>query len=252
MSDLVADANIKNNTEVYGYILNGKDVETGGRQVIFDKIINLKFTRIDTKTGKESSFTLRSDWELEITRDNSYVFRKCLMKPHIRVEYQRVSDNTAIRIQIFVTNLHLQSAMQENGNKVWQSFSYNDNPIKYVTVQLGYFNQFPDFSDVTRGLTLDDYYELTGQRLTREYTEIKCMVLGIYPIRNPPDGETLFDCVVGDISKPYHSSQSETDLTVKFNENTTLEKYLFEMITRRFTKEYVDPSKLRLDVTAAD
>jgi hypothetical protein len=240
-----------NANELYGVVLSGKDIEVGGRQVLFDKIINLKFIRRDSKTGKDNSFTLRSDWELFIQKDNTYTFNKCLMKPEIRVEYQRVSDNTAIRIQIYVTNLHLQSAMQQDNGKVWESFSYNNNPITHVQLQLGYFNQFPDFGNPANSLTSDDYYNLKTKSFKREYTEIMCQVLSISPIRTPPDGQTLFDCVVGNIGNSYHTDQGVIDKTTKFGKDTTIEDYFFEMITRRFLREYMDPAKVQIDKSEA-
>lgn len=67
---------------------------------LFDRIINIKFTR---KSGK--SFTLRSDYE-PIWEGGRLYFKTCQPKPEIRIQYTQYQA-TMINIDIYVTNLNI-------------------------------------------------------------------------------------------------------------------------------------------------
>jgi hypothetical protein len=207
---------------------------------IFDRVINVRFIRRD-----KSSFTIRSDWEVFTGKNGEISFRKCFMKPSLRVEYRRVSTGTTIACKLHVTNLHLQSAQDANGKSIRESFGSNNNPIEFIVVQIGYFSQFPDFGNPLSTLTLNNFYDLYHPPGVRLYEEMRWRVLGIYPTQAPPDGITTFDCVVGEIDNAYHSRQDEKDII--FGEETTFQKFFFELITRRFPKSLLPSDQIVVD-----
>jgi hypothetical protein len=207
---------------------------------IFDRVINARFIR---KNG--DGFTIRSDWEVSTGRNGELVFGKCFMKPSLKVNYRRVSTGTTIECKLHVTNLHLQSAQDANGKVARESFAQSDNPIQFIIVQIGYFSQFPNFGDAKEALTLDDYYSLRHRSGVKLYEEMRWRVLGIYPTKLPPDGVTTFDCVIGEIDTAFHSKQDENE--VIFGEDTTFQKFFFEMITKRFPKPRLPTETIVLD-----
>lgn len=221
--------------------------------LIHDKVINLKFIREDSKTGEQSVFAIRSDYEVDLNARGEYSFKKCDIKPEIRVEYLKVSENVQVHIKIYVTNLHMISGSADgNAGTSFSSFSAKGNPLKSIVVQMGYFGQFPKFDDPGRGLTLDDFYNLRDNATRKAYEETECLVLAVYPVKLPPDGVTLFDCVVGTSTPPFHSIQGPSEQgstfdTTKTGEPISVRDYLFEAITRRFPRKNIPSSDLKLN-----
>lgn len=233
------------NSEVrYGQITNQSPFQLPGQFAVYDKIINLKIITFNEKTKERSSFTIRSDYEIEYDKFGNYFFKKCKIKPEIRIEYKRVSQSTSIEVMIRVTNLHMQSATSESGGNAATKPAAGGYKIESIVAQIGYFNQFPNFMNPALGLTLDNYFNLTAP-LQPMYDELHCNVLAVYPTRLPPDGETTFQCVIGNYSKTAHSSQDENDTSVKFDERTDARRYFFETISKRYFRDPdVDTSKV--------
>ena len=229
---------------ISGKILRDSTRLTLTQDAIFDRIINVQFIRQNDET-----FTLRSDYEIVFDKAGNYVFKKCSVKPDISISYTQVNNNTAISVKLNITNFHIQSAINEPSN---EKFSAGSNPIVRVIIQLGYFNQFPVFTDPRSGLTKEDYYNLLPRTENDLFRTIDCRVLGIYPVKLPPDGVTLFDCVVGNIEVAFHSAQDRTDTSIAaLKKGITLQDYLYEMITRRYPRGYVPQRSLFLDNTLA-
>ena len=83
-------------------IFNSSDLgDAEGYQIgLFDRIINIKFTRADGST-----FTLRSDYEPVWLGDRLF-FKPCQPKPDIRVEYTQY-NGTLLNVEIYVANLNI-------------------------------------------------------------------------------------------------------------------------------------------------
>jgi hypothetical protein len=216
------------------------------RYAVFDKVINAQFIRRD-KTVDGGTFTIRSDYEIAYNIDGSYSFAKTNIKPELKIHYLQVNNNTAIQVKLFVTNLHIHSET----DAVSTAFSSKGNPIEFVKVQLGYFNQFPNFLDETQRLTDEDYFNLAESKNSDGYKQITCRVLAVYPSKLPPDGITVFDCVVGSFDQSFHSVQGKDDKSVSFTSSTAIKDFLFETITRRFPRSYILPTDVELDTKLA-
>jgi hypothetical protein len=230
-----------NPVPITGTSIIGSDLynyATGGilrENVIYDKVINLLFIR---KNG--TKFSIRSDWELVKTKEGQYNIIKCRQKPEIRVEYKQVSTEVVIAVNIYVTNLHLVTAMAQGSNQDF--FNADDNPIETIILQQGYFYQFPDFNTSlfnSDDAELDSFFELKDPRPVRPYAQMALQVLAVYPTSNPPDGQTLFSCVVGDIKNGYYRvpDESGSQEAAKSDANGDFkdaESFFFSQITKHF------------------
>lgn len=118
---------------------------------LFDRIINIKFTR---KSGE--TFTLRSDYE-PVWNGNSLYFKLCRPKPEIRIQYSQY-QSTMINVDIFITNLNI---IEFKDNKIKASddtappvragnrtnlqsdiFTVKGNPIVKAEIEMGYLGDF--------------------------------------------------------------------------------------------------------------
>jgi hypothetical protein len=175
-------------------VLRGEHTLNLGLEAMTNRIINLQFTRKNPE-GDTTTFTIRSDYEIVYRKDQSYYYVPCTQKPGIKVSYNQVSDNIAISVRIEVSNLFFWG--EEDS-----MFNVGKNPVTDIKLQMGYLGQFPDFVH-NPGLTLDDYYNLTGGvsgPIGSSYQfvqELNCMVLDTYLDRLPPDSVTVFECCLG-------------------------------------------------------
>ena len=234
-----------------GAILNGADIIDQAllQGAAFDKVINLRFRQVDESGTKERFFSLRSDYELKLDTKGSvttYRYVKCQQKPSIRVQYLQVTGQVDILIKIYVTNFHFFF----NDKSSSGAFSANKSPIKNIEIQLGYFNQFAHFDDDKYlgnddGKKLNEFLELGGHNGVVQ--TINAEVLGVYPVKLPPDGVTMFDCKVGLVDGAFHSQQSVADTPMQFDKGTKLSFFLFQSITKRFLRNSVSYSQLEFD-----
>ena len=96
-----------------GRFLNSTEMPDAN--ALIDRIINVKFIRnvVDADGnivvgGKTEEFIIRSDYEVIYTNGGSgYYFRKCYVKPSIKIKYKQVTENTAIELMLEVHNLHV-------------------------------------------------------------------------------------------------------------------------------------------------
>lgn len=129
-------------------LMKDKDKVSLSEVDMFDRVINLKLF-----TSKGDTFVIRSDFEIfypelmdsvssnKIERFNGLktgYIRKCQHKPSIKVQYKRVSMNTSITVDIFLTNFF---AIDQQGNYV-SSFNNATYPLTRIDFSMGYFGQF--------------------------------------------------------------------------------------------------------------
>lgn len=214
-----------------GSVLTGKDTYKSDATFIFDKVINLQFIR---KGGE--TFTLRSDYEVVNLKDGTYYFQRMQIKPEIKIDYEQVAENTAINVRIQITNFHMFGLQSEK----LESLSAVNNPIQFIKVQLGYFSQFPNFASPDSQLTITEYNSMSGSAVANSEAngvkELTCQVLAAYPTKMPPDSITMFDCVVASIDNVFHTKQLPGDATLGITEGMSVEKYLFNAITKRYAR----------------
>lgn len=131
---------------------------------LFDKIINLKLT-VKKSGGKETEeFIIRSDYEavfknqsvqkalsLGAFTDGAYYIRKCQYKPSIKFTYTRVSADTNIAMDLYITNFLIFSS----DGRVMATFNRADYDLIKVEVMMGYWGQFKDMPHAT----LEDLYK---------------------------------------------------------------------------------------------
>ena len=141
-------------------VFYSSDLQNPSQTGLFDRIINIKFTR---KNGE--TFTLRTDYE-PIWRDGKIYFKVCQPKPEIRVQYTQY-QGTLINIDIFITNFNIieksgardHEVLNANAAKFTDSKKttgamtnqQNDtltmlgNHITKAEIQMGYRGQFHDW-----------------------------------------------------------------------------------------------------------
>lgn len=208
---------------------------------LIDRIINVKFIRnvVDADGnivvgGKTEEFIIRSDYEVIYTNGGlGYYFRKCYVKPSIKIKYKQVTENTNIELMLEVHNLHAFSYTEDSSKE----FSYANFPIKSVEIHFGYFGQFPKFNDAALGLSLDDYYNMNGEVDT---SVIKANVIAVYPVKTPPDSITQFNCIVGTVESGFVFQGNEENTKTVFNKSdkSIMGAIFREYITKRFVRYY--------------
>jgi hypothetical protein len=214
--------------KLHGTILDSTPSPELASFAIFDKVINLKFYRQD----KDDDFIIRSDYEIYKDANGKAFFAKCVQKPEIKVEYKQMSGEVSIDVFIHVTNLHLVTPV--DSQRIDSAF---DNPVKFIKVQLGYFQNFPKFDSPTSNLTTEDYYDLLDQRPSKgSYQEFTAQVLAAYPSKLPPDGVTTFRCVIGNAAG-VAAGVPKKDVE-KFEKGLSIEKWFYDVITRRYLAKW--------------
>lgn len=205
------------------FIATGKQSQLQSDISFFDKVINLQFIKRNSKSGNKTAFTIRSDYEMITDNKGNYSFARMPMKPDIRVQYKQVASETAIQIYIHVTNFRTVTTEGAMNNKF--SVTEGEETIEEVYIEMGYFNQMPDFTNPSNNLTKEDYLDIskTSGRGTKI---LKGKILSVYPTKLPPDGITTFMLTVASVTNSLGSPQ-------KLNDNMTYKKYLFESITKR-------------------
>lgn len=211
---------------------------------IYDRIINLKVFRKD-ENGNETYFMIRSDYEM-ITDKGTYHFERVKNKPCISIKYTQYL-NTAVEATVKVSNFHSYSL----GTSSNESFSAGSNPITKIEAQMGYFGQMPDFTDSTKGYTIKDYHTLgsvTNKRIQGFPKTITFSVLGAYMSKTPPDSETTFRCIVGDVHEMkvapkevyvYYQEGKEEQITDR-EQRTPIVNIVQDLITKRFVNPALD------------
>jgi len=197
---------------------------------LFDRIINIKFTR---KNGE--TFTLRSDYEAVWSGDTLF-FKTCQPKPDIRVQYTQYNA-VMINIDIYVTNLNILEdsdnktamdqaminagvdivrASQVGGKKTNQpndTLTMLGNPVINAEIEMGYRGQFYNwgthviknqkadyeaFQNLSRPGTDNSREQvISSQDFFKKHRRCSVVVEWAANISNPPDRVTQFHGYVG-------------------------------------------------------
>jgi hypothetical protein len=242
-------------------VLGGTYVKTGQESLaltaddLFDKIINLKFVRKST-----ASFTLRSDYEPVFHRDGTVSFKRCVQKPHIKVSYEQVSNAAAIKVGIEITNFFIGDLEAEDPKDM---NTVEGDPVMWIIVQMGYINQFPDWTAPERRNNISQFYDLNNNGLTsdaevRRGRQILVQVLSSYQKSYPPDMVTYFEGIIGTMETGLYWNHTEEDLTENYGDPAfpkdfrKVESVLFQFITRRFIKSGIEHQVITKDVKKED
>lgn len=229
-------------------VLRGKQTENAAKGAqdalyIWDRIINLRLNRADGKSG----VVIRSDYEAVMKKNadgtDRIHFVRMQQKPQIKIRYNQVTDGTATKIVVEVTNLYmyLAGAMKTN------DLSQDTNPFVTITIEMGYFSNFDDFSDTEQRITDAG----TGakdliDKLAKEYNvvntnrrwvrTIDARILSMYQSKPAPNAVTTINCIVGDISSVFHANPDRKTKDVVAGKNETLKDLFFKTITRRYVR----------------
>ena len=215
------------------------DYQNSNTTALFDRIINIKFTR---RNG--DFFTLRSDYE-PVWEGGLLYFKTCQPKPEIRIKYVQY-DSTLIDVDIFVTNLNI---IESKPNKISAgSFSGiksnlssdiltdDGNPVVKAEIEMGYRGQFFNWGkQLPNILTQEQNYEAflnlcepvdyEGKKKVLEtqnfFSGLRSCTIEIewaIHTNNPPDRITQFHGYVGGTAVGAQSSEAV------FSLNTPAEK----------------------------
>ena len=227
-------------TNKFSFILEGVDtLLQNSPGALYDRVINLRFTRTNQKTKTTETFIIRSDYEVVRNEQGSFYIEKMKIKPNIKVVAKQVAQNTYINVSVYVTNFHMFSSVASN-----EEFTYDKNPISNIEIQMGYFGQFK------KPTTLEEYNNIGASYGFSKYIT-KTVVLSAYMIKMPPDSVTCFECVVGetleglDVEKNKVKSKEETEVLMRVDKTNlkTVQDLVFETVTRRFPSPDLSPEQ---------
>lgn len=199
----------------------------------FDKVINLQFMYKNSKDGSKRAFTIRSDYEMITKPDGSYTFVRMPIKPDIRVQYKQLSTEVAIELYVHITNFRAVAAAGATNQNFTQSDS--EQAISEVYIEMGYFNQMPDFTNPYSGLTKEDYNNLLTNK-SKGTKVIKGDIIAVYPTKLPPDGVTTFRMIIGTVENSIGSKFDEEDDNAKIADTISIKDYLYKYVTQRCLK----------------
>jgi hypothetical protein len=227
-------------SQVDSSVKRGEATASLGSEDIFDRIINLKFKREDG-----ASFTLRSDYEVAVSKTGAAYFKRCVQKPQIKVTYKQVANAIAIDAAIEVTNLFIDTE---------DIYAADRNPVTGITVQMGCINQFPNWPKEAENMLpgdekglLDRFYDLNNHGLPsaaerkRFGLEIDVQVLDQQITGYPPDQTAVFHGIVGTLEEGLVWEHDPADLdgfgSVNFPDGLSqIEKVLFVYLRSRFLR----------------
>lgn len=231
---------------------------------IFDRVVNIRLTT-DSDT-----FVIRSDWEVyrpdyiknvtygtSTSSNNKYYIRKCYMKPSIKVQYKRVSADTGIELDVFISNFYL---MDKTG-QIIHNFNNMDNPLKKLEIVMGYFGQFKVYEPssaeemLTKGFVNDTASEtaLAKNGLMQLTSSVEYATVD----KLPPDMTLHIHGYVGGFTKqPVDTASFDgtyegiINLNNKLSNSSAsnyLEDIYFENITRKYLVDDTKKASLSLE-----
>jgi hypothetical protein len=210
-----------------------------GETPIFDKIINLKFVRRSRR-----SFTIRSDYEPVFHAGGRVSFKKCAQKPDIKIKYKQVAEGVAIEVDIYITNYFAGGEDTLDKESV---FTAGGDPIVRCIIQMGYRDQFPDWTQPERAGNANQFYDLNNHAITNEAevrrgNQITVQILTGYPQSYPPDRVVYFKGIIGTFDKGLRWNHTAADLIKGYGDpnfpanRSEIEDVLFQFVTRRFIR----------------
>jgi hypothetical protein len=238
---------------------------------LFDRIINIKFTR---KNGE--TITLHSDYE-PVWQAGKLNFITCQPKPEIRVTYTH-HQGVMINVDIYVTNLNIQESasaktkdaqVQASASMAAQTLRQgtttnlpNDalfsegNPITSAEIEMGYRGNFFNWSQYDRDAFTEEQAYMAfqnleslkpktskisdSQALFKQHRRCRVTIEWATNISNPPDRVTQFHGFVGEISAGFQPFAQLTFDNPSEAENTAC-------ITRQNLFEGLDDPYDRID-----
>ena len=211
-----------------------------GEIEIFDKIINLRFIRRDSK----KSVTIRSDYEPVFHKDGSVSFKKCVQKPDIKIEYKQVAEGTAIEVGIYITNFFVDGRDSLDKDSM---YTVGGDPVERCIIQMGYRHQFPDWSDPGYNGGISEFYDLINRRTPENMGvqagyQITVQILTGYQQSYPPDRVMYFKGIVGSVDKGLRWDHNAVNMVRDYNESnfppnlSAIEANLFQLVTSRFVR----------------
>lgn len=233
----------------------------------FDRVINLRLTTSDGQGNAKDVFVLRSDYELvypdlmnTIAKGDTSAYlalskcyiRKCQHKPSIKVQYKRVSLNTATEVDIFINNFYM---LDRNG-QVISGFNNSDFRLSKVELAMGYFQQFEKACMGRTPQSIDDFNKVGFEKEDAESFGITTLTMSnvVYTQMDklPPDMTLHIHGFVGNYFAPKFSTDTDDfpdeyeklteSKAVLSSENfshgdTYLDSVYFEQVTRIWLKE---------------
>jgi hypothetical protein len=220
---------------------------------LFDRIINLKFTCLNTKTNTLDEFVIRSDYELIYPDCNfdtdrrgenfkgKYIIRRCTQKPSIKVQCKMVTSNVGTQIGVTISNFFI---LTKDGKHL-RSFNAVDYKITSLEIVMGYWGQLKNSLDPESENALEDYFNIKAVNGADAITMTgdKGKVIVVTTEKLPPDSALHIKGYVADIySSPVGLSEIDTPEKA-FGEpvassGSNLKSILYESITRRYFNEH--------------
>ena len=233
------------------YLASNKDKVTANENLIFDRVINLKFNCINKTTKETYTFVIRSDFEMfypsmsvdkvfqaGALTERSFRFRKCQYKPSIKLQYKKVSGGTNVELDLFVSNFFI---VDSDGNQL-VSFTKDGFDIQSIEIMMGYFNQFAKYFNPDTA-TVEDYLNFEPTK----YVD-KIYMNEVYSItmeKLPPNSVLHIHGWVGQETSNAVDSKRETPTFASVNEeeytyNISGKNYkqiLYNAITCRYLRQ---------------
>ena len=218
---------------------------------LFDRIINLKLFCKNKKTKAIEEFVIRSDYELSYTNmtlsnfiakaDNTgkqYLIRRCTQKPSIKVQCKMVTSNTGTEVHVFITNFFM---LTKDGNYL-RSFNSEDYEIYRIDIAMGYWGQFVNALLETVP-TIEEYFDIRAENGADMISVTSSIVVTTDKL--PPDSVLHIKGYVADIlGSPVDITKVTTPNKALgqpvISSSDTIEKAIFELVTRR----YINPLKV--------
>lgn len=229
------------------------------RNDLFDRVINLRLATSEVGSDgvakTKDVYVIRSDYEFydpafvknvaegkltygsayydnsqEDTRASYQCIRKCRIKPSIKVQYRQQTGNTALEIDLYVSNFFMLS----KDGKTLMSFNAVNNPLSSVEIQMGYFGAFSDFyKGNENGVpTKEQFFDFTQRPEGVEV--IQCGVQFCQTDKLPPDSVLHIHGYVGSCYTSPVTEKMITGNDITLNTLDTDSVYLYEQAGYKF------------------
>lgn len=219
------------------------------KDALFDRIINLKLNCFDEETLERESFVIRSDYELiypssnvpldgtiESALKNSYVIRRCSMKPSIKVQCKMVTSTVGTSVEVFVSNFFM---LTKDGNHL-RSFNSSKYRIESVEIAMGYWGQFRIGKESESSVpTYEEYFNIEAKNGADKITIVSPIVVTTDKL--PPDSVMHIKGYVGHIlSSPVGVSSITKVADAKEYLVASSDDGLKEIFYRGITRRYLN------------
>lgn len=216
---------------------------------LFDRIINVKLTCRDVVNNNVEHFVIRSDYEIIYpdsgtpidgtivpSKKNSYIIRRCAVKPSIKVHTKMVTSNLGTQIDLYLSNFFLLT----RGGQHLMSFNESRYRIETVEIAMGYWGQFAH-EDILSTLNINDLMTVEAKNGADKITVTNVTVVTTDKL--PPDSVLHIKGFVGAVySSPVAVSNITTPQLALQNPTASsdddLAKILYNNITRCYLNKH--------------